>query len=281
MALEINLLFSIDDTFVEQFQTTLYSIYENSPENDYQVFVLQKGLLEKNSEIQSFCEKIGVKYNPVVIEGEHLFKDAPVSKRYPETIYYRLLSHLYLPKTLNKILYLDADILCINDITSIYKTDLREGILYAAASHSQLTNVTSVINKVRLGNYEAEGYFNSGVLLMNLAAIRKTVRAEDIFAFIDENKLNLFLPDQDILNALYGKNILRIPDQIYNYDVRKNAVYEAISSGAWDMDYIIENTVFLHFCGKDKPWYGNYRGRFSSLYKHYAHKTERKETGPS
>lgn len=35
------------------------------------------------------------------------------------------------------------------------------------------------------------------------------------------------------------------------------------------MDYIMENTVILHFCGKKKPWEDQYNGNFHSLYKDY------------
>ncbi|OTE83185.1 UDP-galactose--LPS alpha1,2-galactosyltransferase WaaW, partial [Escherichia coli] len=90
-----------------------------------------------------------------------IFKTAPVSDRYPESIYYRLLAQNYLPQQVEKILYLDADILCINDLRPLYELTLGD-FLYAAASHSKLTEVTTVINKVRLRNYESEGYYNSG-----------------------------------------------------------------------------------------------------------------------
>ena len=35
------------------------------------------------------------------------------------------------------------------------------------------------------------------------------------------------------------------------------------------MDYVINNTIILHFCGKKKPWHKKYSGKFHSLYKHY------------
>lgn len=35
------------------------------------------------------------------------------------------------------------------------------------------------------------------------------------------------------------------------------------------MDWVTQNTVILHFCGKKKPWQPSYRGRLSALYKHY------------
>ena len=101
--MEINLLFSIDDHYIEPFKTTLYSVYQNTPSALLHVFVLQKQLLKKHAEIESFCEALGIVYDPVVI-GERAFEDAPIADRYPETIYYRLLAYEYLPKDLDKIL---------------------------------------------------------------------------------------------------------------------------------------------------------------------------------
>jgi len=173
---------------------------------------------------------------------------------------------------LDRILYLDADILIINDLSRLYNLDLGDN-LYAAASHSALSsNMTEPFNKVRLGNYEAESYYNSGVLLFNLPKIRQTVKAEDIFKYIEENKLTLFLPDQDVLNGLYGHQIMKIPDELYNFDARMSALYFAIGDGQWDLDWVIDHTVVLHFCGRDKPWKSDYRGRYAGLYKHYMHK---------
>lgn len=269
----INLLFSIDDGYVSQFMVTLYSIYQNSSNHNLAVYVLQKQLLKKNDDISEFCQKLGVRYTPVVI-GEEAFEDAPTTNRYPETIYYRLLAHEYLPKELNKILYVDADILCLNDVVPLYKLNLGDK-LYVAASHTSDGNISELVNKLRLRNFEAEGYFNSGVLLMNLDAIRQSVHRQDILDYIEQNNHLLLLPDQDILNALCGHQTLQIPDQIYNYDARYNVLYYSRSSGKWNLNWVIEHTVFLHFCGRDKPWKKDYHGRYSALYKHYQHRALR------
>ena len=71
---EINLLFSIDDRYVEQSKPTLYSVYLNSPSALLHVFVLQKKLLKRNVEIEEFCEALGIIYEPVVI-GEKAFDE--------------------------------------------------------------------------------------------------------------------------------------------------------------------------------------------------------------
>lgn len=266
---KLNLLYSIDDAYVDQFKVTIYSVYQMSSQKQLHVYVLQKTLLSKHEEILQFCQTLGTHYHPVVI-GEEAFSDAPTTDRYPETIYYRLLAHEYLPQDLDKILYMDADILCLNDILPLYETDLRDK-LYAAASHITDSNIPDLVNKLRLGNYEAESYFNSGVLMINLTAVRKEVKRQDILNYIANKGHLLVLPDQDVLNALYGHKTMLIPDQIYNFDARYSILYQARSGGIWDLDWVIGHTVFLHFCGRDKPWKKEYRSRYAALYKHYQH----------
>ena len=103
---KMNLLFAIDDGYVQQFMVTLYSIHQNSSNQQFSVYELQKTELAQNEAIEIFCHKLGLDYHPVVI-GEKSFEDAPTTNRYPETIYYRLLAHEYLPQDLDKILGLE------------------------------------------------------------------------------------------------------------------------------------------------------------------------------
>ncbi|MDM8220057.1 glycosyltransferase family 8 protein [Limosilactobacillus mucosae] len=268
----MNLLFSIDDRFWRQMLTVLNSIRLNSQSCQIDVYVIQSQKLAHTKEIKQICELWGMYYHPIVIKDEE-FDQAPVTDRYPKTIYYRLLAHQYLPKQLHRILYLDADVLCINDIGPLYDTDL-DGCLYASAIHTGLTGTTEVINKIRLQNFDADGYYNSGVLLMNLDLIRQRVHAEDIYEYIREHVL--LLPDQDVLNALYGKDIKTVPDQLYNFDARKGQTYETISFGEWTLDWVIKHTVILHYCGRHKPWLVDKNtGRYTALYKNYFQMTQR------
>ncbi len=268
----MNLLFSIDDRFWRQMLTVLNSIRLNSQSCQIDVYVIQSQKLAHTKEIKQICELWGMHYHPIVIKDEE-FDQAPVTDRYPKTIYYRLLAHQYLPKQLHRILYLDADVLCINDVGSLYDTDL-DGYLYASAIHTGLTGTTEVINKIRLQNFDADGYYNSGVLLINLDLIRQQVHAEDIYEYIREHVL--LLPDQDVLNALYGKDIKTVPDQLYNFDARKGQTYETISFGEWTLDWVIKHTVILHYCGRHKPWLVDKNtGRYTALYKNYFQMTQR------
>lgn len=262
----MNLLFSIDDNFYSQLLTVLTSIKLNSHYDQMDVFVIEGPQFSHESELKQGIEALGMIYHPVLIDPDD-FKDAPVTDRYPTTIYYRLLAQNYLPEDLDRILYLDADLLCINDISNLYNTDLT-GYLYASAIHTNLMNVTDTINKIRLQNFDSDGYYNSGVLLMNLPLIREKVQVQDIYQYIKDHVL--LLPDQDVLNALYGHQIKSVPDQLYNFDSRNSSIYETISLGQWNLDWVMKHTAILHYCGREKPWLSNVNhGRFTALYKNY------------
>ena len=266
----------IDDAYVEQFKVVLFSIAQQMPQQDFQVFVMQKNLLEQDTAIKKYVEKLGMVYHPIAV-GEEAFAHAPTTDRYPDTIYYRLLAHEFLPAEVDKILYLDADLICLNDFRDLYEMEMGNQ-LYAAASHNEDGRLLDYVNKLRLKNFEMDSsYFNTGILLMNLKAIRLTVNRKDILDFIEKNRNRLILPDQDVLNGLYADRVMVIPDEIYNYDARYSLIYQAKSQGKWDLNWVIDHTVFLHFAGRDKPWKSNYRGRYSGLYKFIARLTRKFE----
>ncbi|MCC9922903.1 glycosyltransferase family 8 protein, partial [Streptococcus agalactiae] len=92
-----------------------------------------------------YTQNLEVGYHPIIV-GTEVFAQAPTTDRYPDTIYYRLLAHKFLPETLDRILYLDADMLCLNDFSSLYDMELGDQ-LYAAASHNTDGKFLDYLNK--------------------------------------------------------------------------------------------------------------------------------------
>ena len=262
----INILVTIDANYKNPLKVMLYSLFTNHPGESFSIYLIHQRLPEDDlRELDEFTEQWGHLFIPVRFTGT-CFDDAPVVMHYTKEMYFRLLACKILPGSVNKILYLDPDLLVINSIRELYDICL-DGYLFAAACHDKSS--LKEINRYRLHNYEMEQYYNSGVLLMNLALQRKKIREQEIFDFVEKNKSRLILPDQDILNSLYFKEIRPLNDLLYNLDPRYYRYYKMTSRGAVDMDFIIEKTAILHFCGKRKPWKKNYYGPFHSLYKHY------------
>ena len=264
----MNLLVTLDRNYLEPLHVMLGSLFLNNPGETFDVYMVGDGLTrEDKEELDAFCARRGSRLHPVEVPGD-VFDRAPTIRYYSRAMYYRLLAAQLLPQKLDRVLYLDPDILVIGAVRPLYELELGE-MLFAAATHSDPIGVTDYVNKVRLSNPEAEVYYNSGVLLMNLEAMRRAVRPEDIFAYVERKQDLLILPDQDILNGLYGAYIMPVEDSVWNYDARYYGVYRLGSQGERDMDWVMDHTVCLHFCGKNKPWHSSYIGRFAALYKHY------------
>lgn len=121
-----------------------------------------------------------------------------------------------------KLLYLDTDIVAMDDIEPLYNTDIN-GFEFAA--------VTDYLGKI-FQIYKSFRYFNSGVMLMNLPEIRKTGLFEKARRACKTRKMDF--PDQDALNY-YAKKKKYLPSK-YN-----------------DQRRLHKNTVLRHFC-KSVRW---------------------------
>ena len=268
----IDLLVSLDENYLPQLRVMLYSASLNNPGVNFRVFLLHRGFsAEQLSSLSRQLEALDMELRAVRVD-ERLFESAPVMKQYPQEMYYRLLAAQLLPEDMDRVLYLDPDILVINPLTPLWRLDMGSK-LFAAAAHTGMTELANNVNRLRLGT--ERDYFNSGVLLIDLARCRAEVNPEEIFSYVSEHAEELLLPDQDILNALYSSRILELDDALWNYDARNFKNYLMRSNGAADMEWVIENTAVLHFCGRAKPWKPHYRHRFGMLYLHYEQLTRR------
>ena len=268
----ISLLVSLDQAYLPQLQVLLTSLYLNNPGERFDLYLLHSEIpAHALAPVTQQCLRLQYHLYPILME-EQLFADAPTTKQYPREMYYRLLAGTVLPRQLNRILYLDPDILVINPLRPLWELDLATH-LFAAAAHTGKTELANSVNRIRLGtNHD---YYNSGVLLMNLEECRRSISAEQIFRYVAEHEKEMLLPDQDILNALYGKRILPLDDALWNYDARNYNTYRLASAGQHELNWVLQHTAILHFCGRAKPWKPGYFYRFGVLYLHYAQVTTR------
>ncbi len=268
----MNILVTLDEAYLPRLRVLLTSLYLTDPEQPVELYLLHRAIPEEAlARLAEQLRPLHYRLHPVVVD-EALFADAPVSKRYPQEMYYRLLAGQLLPQELNRVLYLDPDLLVINPIRPLWELDLH-GKMFAAAAHTHKTELSNTVNNLRLGTEHK--YYNSGVLVIDLDECRKKIQPEDVFQYAREHTSDLMLPDQDILNCLYGRETLEVDDYLWNYDARKFRDYYLRSGGESSVAWVMQYTAILHFCGKAKPWKPRYRHRFGVLYQHYMVLTER------
>lgn len=267
----IKLLVTLNEHYLPQLQVMLTSINHTNPREIFSIYLVHKSLSESDlAPLRRQCELFGYTLHPITVDAS-LFADAPLTRNYPQEMYYRLLAGQILPPELDRILYLDPDTLVLNPLRPLWETDL-SGNLFAAAAHTGKTELANSVNQIRLGTQH--NYYNSGVLLIDLAAARTEIKPQEIFSYTEAHAKELLFPDQDLLNILYGTRILELDDAIWNYDARNYNNYFLRSSGVCTVDWVMNHTAVLHFCGKAKPWKEGYFHRFGVLYKHYAHLTD-------
>ena len=194
--------------------------------------------------------------------NDALLDDAPIIDRYPKEMYYRIFAARYLPQDMDKILYLDPDLIVRKDLQSLYDLNI-DNYYFAAATH--VPEPLRKLNQIRLQALEEGPYINSGVMLMNLKMLRQHQNYNQVFEYIKKNKNLLFLPDQDVISAIYASKILSIDPYVYNMTERLLHV-PLLAGKKVDYDWVENNTAIIHFCGRNKPWNDMYMGALDQLY---------------
>ena len=262
----IHILVTLDENYLPPLRVMLTSLFVNNPGEKMEVWMLHSSIPEiEINNLRKFCENYNAVLHPLQVD-DSLWGSAPANSRYPQEMYFRLLAPRLLPDALDRVLYLDPDILIINPLRPLWDLDM-QGFPFAAAAHTGKTEFANDVNRIRLST--EHDYFNSGVLLIDLVRGRKENDPQKVFRYAEEHKNELLLPDQDILNGLYGSRILELNDAVWNYDARNYSSYFFRSAGQANIDWVMQNTAILHFCGGAKPWKPLYCHRFGILYKHY------------
>ena len=165
---------------------------------------------------------------------------------------FRIMLPTCLPD-ISKVIYLDADVLVNRDIKELWDIDIDD---YYLAAVQDVDVVSGLVRPVVVKNHEVEAdrYFNSGVLYMNLDRIRQ--KGDMCNTVLDCLKRipKSNLPDQDALNVIYGKDTLLI-DRSWNYFVRpiQNAGKRELENKVYH--FVGTRCVLYTFTGVDWKYY--------------------------
>ena len=261
----MNILLTINKKYVKLVNILLNSIQLSNKDTKFDVYILHRELdIEDKNIIESGLDLNKFNIKMIKIDEEEVKNFPQYQKRYPKEIYFRLFATKYLPENIDKILYLDSDTLVINKLDELYNMDF-EGNFYIATTH--VKKILRKINEVRLRIDEDVPYINTGVLLINLKELRKIDVQKEVCEFVENNSKKLMLPDQDIITALYGNKIKIVDALRYNLGDRDLNLYNLNHiKDPIGLKWVKENTVIIHYYGRNKPWNKNYRGKLGVFY---------------
>lgn len=263
----MNILVAPNDYYVFPTLVMLKSLVENTilRNNDcWNVYIFDEELAEyKMENIHYFCKKNSINIHDIKIQ-KGIFDKAPTSNHITKATYYRLLAPFLLPIDIDRILYLDGDIITIRSLNSLYETKLES---YEAMAVCEGLGVSHVKYEVYdyLNIPHSFPYFNAGVLLMDLNKMRDVLKStQTIFNFIDKHPI-LKYHDQDILNGLFYEKVKYVDWRIYNQSIIHIHSKE-------DARKCLETAAIIHYAGSDKPWKYNYTSWYLLLFWQYARK---------
>lgn len=267
----IDIVCNIDENYVEHCGVMLTSLFIHNSDLDIRVHIINTGVNDKGKHRLIEC---GLKFNIDI-----LFYDVDFSyiKEYPITekdhlslaAYLRLFMSNLLPDNIDKVLYLDCDLLVVDSIKELWEMDI-DGVAVAAVEEREPFDTESPKDL----KYPVEySYFNSGVMLVNLKEWRECNLCAEAMRFISINNSLIKLHDQDVLNALlYNKRkFISIRWNLMDFflfsppDVQENRMAD------WKLS--IKYPAIIHFTGKRKPWLRNcdspYRNQYIKIAKQY------------
>lgn len=214
---EIPIFFAVDDGYCPFLAVAIQSLIDNaSGENTYLIKILNTDISEENK------RKIG-KYERENVDIEFVDLNYYIQKvkdklytrdYYSKTTYFRLfLPNLY--PQYDKVLYLDSDIVILDDIAKLYNTDMGDNLVAAAPDDviQTMPVFQDYVEKV-VGVADFRRYFNAGILLMNLHELRRFKFQEKFVYLLDKIKFAV-AQDQDYLNRLC-KGRVKLLDRIWD-----------------------------------------------------------------
>lgn len=260
----VPVVFCTDENYAKYFAVALRSLIDSSSaENNYDVLLLQSKCSERTldalSEIVKPFPNFSLRFFDADATCAKVAQKFYVSRHFTPAAYFRLFLPELLPHH-EKVLYLDVDVAVFGDVSEVFKTDMGDAFLAGADDPLVYLKrewgggcprrILTSKGEVKTGRY-----VNSGVLLFNLAQMRREqVQAKMIEVAASEN---LKHHDQDVLNLVCDGRIVRLSPE-WNFAGHRMDFVEQRSflpDAAEELSRILRERSYkvVHYTG-DKPW---------------------------
>lgn len=263
---EIPLVFAVDDNYAPFLSVAIRSVIDNaSTEFFYKIFILNTGLSAENRKklvkvVEELSDDVSVESISVASRMDRIGGKTHLRDYYTNAIYYRIFIPSILSKY-EKILYVDCDVVFLDDVSKLFCEDLGD-------------NVFGAVHEEAMSSYDAFGsyaedflgipkmdYFNSGLLLINT---KEYIKADVENKFIDLMSRCKFevAPDQDYLNVVckgrikyfdIGWNKTPIPEKPFK-DEDVKLVHYKLNFKPWHYRDVRYQDAFWKYA-KETPYY--------------------------
>lgn len=258
MSISLPVVFTSDRRYLPHFAAAMVSFLENNPGNN-EVFLVSDEIVEGDLvELrQIVAERYASSLVLVSIEDEVL-DGFSVSGHIAPIAYARLLLADILPRTIERVLYLDSDLIVVGNIVEPLER------VWGTALSGSPTETSAPLFAVKESDgrhlhklgFSSGEYFNSGVMLINLEEWRRQNYSARLVEAAHRERSEILWWDQDVLNLFFERRWAPL-DSTFNKMIGHHH----------------EPGLVFHFNSQEKPWVAGYRYDSASLYQEYRDKT--------
>jgi len=262
---EVNIAFTVDDHSLDQVAIVIASILATAAApSALRFFIVLDGPAEvAKGRIGRWAARPA---NLTLVSFENPFAERPRLGHISNAALLRTQLPVALPE-LERVLYLDADLIVRRDIAGLYGSDLDGkpvGGVVDIGMYMRLRRDT-IHGEPTLGDYFARlgldlrrtPYVNSGVLLMDLAALRTLEFSTRAIAFSKARGAELITMDQCLVNTLLAGQIAALDPSwnsfahVMDQPRRHHYIPRRLLP---DLRLQRADPWIIHYTGQNKPW---------------------------
>lgn len=256
----MNVLYASNDGYAALLGVSLYSLLANNKDvKDVNIFILSNGISESNiNRLIDMADKFERKIFFINISDLEERIGFPINScGYNITTFARLFIDDLLPVDIEKILYLDSDIIIRNSLEKLWETDIEDAYMAAVVEVYMPESKKKII-----GLDKNDLYYNAGMLLINRKLWSEEKLKEKFLEYYKLMRGELLYNDQDIINHCCKGHVKSV-SPIYNfepnvyyfpYKYMKKVNSQYFTEGEAAYKTMIENPVMIHFLGDERPW---------------------------
>jgi lipopolysaccharide biosynthesis glycosyltransferase len=238
-----------DAGYLQHSAVCLASLLANNPELHFQIVIVTRPTepVDEQKLRHSLARfpNHSLEFHQFTPPADQLLPLNPTA-HYTIDTYSRLWVDLFFTKDVDRVLYLDGDIVVVGGIAELWNCDLEGNLLATVDIPGSDRGVT------RLGMRHEDGYFNAGMLLIDLDQWRKTAARRRVLDYINANP-DRILYDQDALNGCFHGCRKRL-------DYKWNTIWPFYGGSMKlplsdaEIERVRREARIIHFNGLSKPW---------------------------
>lgn len=248
----MNIAVAANEAFGKYLYVMLTSLLENNSASDKvcDIYLLSADFKDEQIDsIKNLVKSYHQNFHFIHIDKSMFPVELPFSEKITIETYFRLALPDLLPQDLERVLYLDVDLIVNQPLRELYEMDFEEKYFIACHDMTAISAQYVADSQLFAELRDTPGfqYFNAGVLLFNLKKLREINSFQLIMSQAPGLKEHLKFHDQDLLNYIFWENIKYV-------DTKKfNLVARSTFNMGYHYPWVKEHTVILHYAGS-KPW---------------------------